>query len=348
MKIALIAYIAIFFTYPVIGQVNNSYNLMPVPQKLERTNDRLDINETFRVSVHGKADKRLYQESSRLLRRISNKTGIFLDKQGFVQSKDTNSNAALLITVKRPGKLELYEDESYTLDVTGKQARIYAETDIGALHGLETLLQLLSADASGYYIPGVKIKDAPRFAWRGLMLDVALHFMPMDVVKRNLDGMAATKMNVFHLHLCNDQGFRVESKVFPKLNEVASEGQFYSQDDIKEIVAYADQRGIRVVPEFVVPAHTTGMLCAFPELASVKRSYTPERYFGVFDPVMDPTNDKVYEFLDKLFGEMTSLFPDKYFHIGGDENTGKDWEQTPHIKAFMKANNMKAYMDLQT
>jgi hexosaminidase len=224
----------------------------------------------------------------------------------FVES-DTNSNAALLITVKRPGKLELNEDESYKLEITGRQALITAETDLGALHAMETMLQLFSADAAGYYFPGVKISDAPRFAWRGLMLDVALHFMPMDVVKRNLDGMAAMKMNVFHLHLCNDQGFRVESKVFPKLNEVASEGQYFTQDDIREIVAYADQRGIRVVPEFVVPAHTTAILTAFPELASVKKTYTPERYFGVFDPVLDPTNDKVYEFLDKLFGEMTAI-----------------------------------------
>jgi len=348
MKRVLTICITLLLACPGIGQVSNISNLMPIPQKLERTNERLNLNESFRIAVHGNPNKRLYQEASRFIRRVSDKTGIFLDKQGFVLPTDTNSNAALLITVKRPGKLELNEDESYKLEINGKQAQITAETDLGALHAMETMLQLFSADASGYYFPGVKISDAPRFAWRGLMLDVALHFMPMDVVKRNLDGMAAMKMNVFHLHLCNDQGFRVESKVFPKLNQVASEGQYFTQDDIKEIVAYADQRGIRVVPEFVVPAHTTAILTAFPELASVKKTYTPERYFGVFDPVLDPTNDKVYEFLDKLFGEMTALFPDKYFHIGGDENTGKHWEQTPHIKAFMNANGMKAFMDLQT
>src|SRR5918993_2930456 len=236
MKKLLIAYASLLLSGPLVGQVNNTNNLMPVPQKLERTNERLSLNEAFRISVYGNPDKRLYQEASRFIRRVSDKTGIFLDKQGFVQPTDTSSTAALLISVKRPGKLELNEDESYRLEITGKQALITAETDLGALHAMETMLQLFSADGAGYYFPGIKISDAPRFAWRGLMLDVALHFMPMDVVKRNLDGMAAMKMNVFHLHLCNDQGFRVESKVFPRLNEVASEGQYFTQDDIREII----------------------------------------------------------------------------------------------------------------
>lgn len=327
---------------------DNSYNLMPVPQRLERSSDRLLITDRFRVAVTGHPDKRMYAEASRFMRRISERTGIFMDTQGFVTSADTLPDAALQIHVRRAGKLELHEDESYELIINSSVARINATTDLGAIHALETLLQLVSADSSSYYLPGLRIDDQPRFAWRGLLLDVALHFMPMEVVMRTLDGMASVKMNVLHLHLCNDQGFRVESKRFPTLNELASEGKFYSQDDIRRIVAYADQRGIRVVPEFVVPAHTTAILTAFPELASVKRSYTPERYFGVFDPVLDPTNEKVYDFLDKLFGEMSALFPDRYFHIGGDENTGKDWEKTPHIRSFMEANGMKSFMELQT
>ena len=265
-----------------------------------------------------------------------------------LRPQDRNPAASLLIKVIRPGKLDLYEDETYSIEIKGKQVVIAAPTDLGALHGLETLLQLVSADERGYYFPGLSIKDNPRFAWRGLLLDVVLHFMPVDVIKRTLDGMAAVKLNVLHLHLSNDQGFRVESKVFPQLQRRASDGKYYSQDEIREIIRYAGQRGIRVVPEFVVPAHTTAILTAFPELASVKRNYTLQRYFGVFDPVLDPTNEKVYVFLDKLFTEMARLFPDGYFHIGGDENTGKDWESNPKIKAFMKAKGMKTYMDLQT
>jgi hexosaminidase len=333
---------------PAIGQVNRTHDLMPVPMELNATAQGLNITKTFRVSVTGNPDKRIFAEASRFVRRLGEQTGIFLDKQGFVTVKDNDLSAALLIRIQRPGKLQLDEDESYSIEINSRQAILSAPTDIGAIHGLETLLQLVSTNDSGYYFPGVSIKDQPRFAWRGLLMDVALHFMPVDMLRRTIDGMAAVKLNVLHLHLANDQGFRVQSKVYPQLQRVASDGLYYTQEEIKGIIAYAGQRGIRIVPEFVVPAHTTAILTAFPEFASVKRNYSLERYFGVFDPVLDPTNEKIWVFLDKLFGEMTALFPDQYFHIGGDENTGKDWESTPHIRDYMKAHGMKQYMDLQT
>lgn len=321
---------------------------MPVPVSLQSNNFSLRIQPDFTVAVTGNPNKRIYAASSRFVRRLSNSTGIFLDKLGFISAADTASNATLLIHIQQPGKLALENDESYSIETKPHQLQIDAVTDMGAIHGLETILQLVSSDAKGYYIPGVIIKDNPRFAWRGLLLDVALHFMPVEVLKRTIDGMAVVKMNVLHLHLCNDQGFRVESKLFPRLQQVASDGMYYTQEEIKAIIRYADERGIRIVPEFVVPAHTTAILTAYPEFASVKRNYHLQRYFGVFDPVMDPTNEKLYPFLASLYGEMAALFPDAYFHIGGDENTGKDWEQTPHIKAFMNSHGMKTAMDLQT
>lgn len=342
--------LVLFFSELVCSaQENNTFNLMPVPASLKINSGKVLIDQRFRISVIGNANERIYAGASRFIRCLSNKTGIFLDKQGYVTRKDSNNiRATLLIKIHRPGKLKLGEDESYSLKTNAAQVLVEAETDLGAIHALETLLQLVSNEANQYYFPGVEIHDEPRFAWRGLLLDVVLHFMPVDVVKRTIDGMAAVKMNVLHLHLSNDQGFRVESKIFPRLQQVASDGIFYTQEEIRDIVHYADQRGIRVVPEFVVPAHTTAILTAYPEYASVKRDYKLQRYFGVFDPVMDPTNEKLYPFLEKLFKEMSSLFPDDYFHIGGDENTGKDWESTPHIKSFMQAKGMKKYMDLQT
>lgn|GEM_PF-25685 len=330
------------------GAQQGVHVLMPAPLQLAAGGQRLPINGRFTISVTGHPDPRLYAEASRFVRRLSERTGIFMDRIGYVRPADSTDGATLLIRVRRPGKLELQEDESYRLEIDAMHVHLEAETDLGAIHGLETLFQLVSADTGGYYFPGVSITDRPRFAWRGLLLDVALHFQPVEEIKRTLDGMAAVKMNVLHLHCCNDQGFRVESKVFPRLQQVASDGQFYTQEEIWEIVRYAAQRGIRVVPEFVVPAHTTAILTAYPGLASVKRAYTLQRYFGVFDPVLDPTNDSVYLFLDKLFTEMAALFPDAYFHIGGDENTGKDWQRTPHIRAFMRSHGMKEYMDLQT
>ncbi len=330
------------------AQTNRTHDLMPVPQQLTATNQRFGITNNFRVSVTGHPNARIYAEASRFVRRLGEKTGIFLDKQGFVTLKDNDLSSPLIIKVQRPAGLTVDENESYSIEINEHQVVLEAPTDIGAIHGLETLLQLVSTDETGYYFPGMNLKDAPRFPWRGLLLDVALHFMPVDMIRRTLDGMAAVKLNVLHLHLCNDQGFRVESKVFPKLQQVASDGLYYTQEDIRNIISYAGQRGIRIVPEFVVPAHTTAILTAFPELASIQRNYSLQRYFGVFDPVLDPTNEKVWVFLDKLYAEMTALFPDPYFHIGGDENTGKDWQSNPRITAYMKAHNMKQYMDLQT
>ncbi|MES1222171.1 MAG: family 20 glycosylhydrolase, partial [Bacteroidota bacterium] len=347
MKIVCIAVLAVLSFFSATGQVNNTYNLMPVPSRLITNGEHLTITQKFRVAITGNPDQRLYAQASRFVRRMGEKTGFFLDKQGYVTAKDNDVSAPLIIKVNRPGKLELHENENYSIETNSQQVVVTAETDLGAIHALETLMQLVSVDENGYYFPGVVIVDEPRFAWRGLMLDVVLHFMPMDVIKRTLDGMAAVKLNVLHLHLSNDQAFRVESKVFPQLQTISSNGVYFTQENIREIVRYAGQLGIRVVPEFVSPAHTTAILHAFPELG-VRKSYDLERYFGVFDPVMDPTNEKVYVFLDRLYSEMASLFPDKYFHIGGDENTGKDWEKTPHIKAFMTAHKMNAYMDLQT
>jgi hexosaminidase len=278
---------------------------------------------------------------------LDNRMGLFF-KQGNLTSKDSNRDASLLIDVKRKAEIRLYEDESYQLFSGATQVKIIANTDLGAIRGLETLQQLLSVDDSGYYIPGVEISDAPRFPWRGLLLDITLHWMPMDVVKRTLDGMAAVKMNVLHLHLTEDQMFGIESKVFPRLHEVGAEGNYYTQEDIKEVIAYADQRGIRVVPEFDVPGHCTSWLKAYPELASVKRDYELQRYYGVFDPALDVTKDYTYEFLDKLFTEMSQLFPDEYFHIGGDENTGRDWDRNPDIKSYMQKKGMKTYRELET
>jgi len=348
MRLIILTIIITTFILPVIAQVNNSYNLMPAPSSIVRNGERFNITDNFRVSITGTPDQRLYAEASRFVRRLGEKTGFFLDKQGYVKPSDSSAKSPLLLRVKRPGKLMLHENESYILEINSRQAIVTAETDLGAIHALETLMQLISTDDKGYYFPGLLIIDSPRFSWRGILLDVALHFMPIDVIKRTLDGMAAVKMNVLHLHLCNDQGFRVESKVFPQLQQQSSDGVYFTQENIKEIIRYAGQRGIRIVPEFVVPAHTTAILCSFPEFASVKKTYTLQRYFGVFDPVLDPTNEKVYPFLDKLFTEMAGLFPDNYFHIGGDENTGKDWESTPHIKAFMKEKGMKTFMELQT
>jgi len=340
----------------IFSQTNSSnasgsygLNLMPVPYQIKLGTEKFRISSDFSLSINENAPQRLYESANRFLRRLDGRTGMFF-KQGVIskENPEKTENPNLFINAKNEGRLKLNEDESYQLKISPGKINLDASTDIGALRGLETLLQLLSSDDQGYYFPVIEINDQPRFPWRGLMIDVARHFMPLDVLKRNLDAMAAVKMNVFHFHLCDNQGWRVESKVFPKLHQLGSDGQYYTQDEIREIVRYAADRGIRVMPEFDVPGHATAILVAYPELASAPGPYSIERNSGIFDPVLNPTLDQTYEFLDKLFTEMSSLFPDEYFHIGGDENNGRNWKSNPEIQTFMKKNNINSVLELQT
>ncbi|HUK24460.1 MAG TPA: family 20 glycosylhydrolase, partial [Terriglobales bacterium] len=192
----------------------------------------------------------------------------------------------------------------------------------------------------GFAVPAVSIQDQPRFPWRGLMIDVSRHFMPLDLLRRNLDGMEAVKLNVLHLHLSDNQGFRIESKKFPKLQEMGSDGLYYTQAEMKDLIEYAADRGIRVIPEFDVPGHSTAWFVGYPQLASGPGPFSVGRHWGVFDPVMDPTQNYTYKFLNDFIGEMARLFPDAYFHIGGDEVNGKGWDANPKIQEFMHAHNL--------
>ena len=328
------------------NQLAETYDLMPWPKDISQNFTKHNINENITISVEGNdTQKRVHNAAVSFLRRLTDRTGIFIN-EGFPVNKTT---ASIQVTFLEEVDLSVHTDESYSLSIDSNIVKINAKTDIGALRGLQTLLQLITNDASGYYFPGVTIKDAPRFVWRGLMIDVARHFQPVEVIKRNLDAMASVKMNVFHWHLTDDQGFRVESKIYPRLHEVASDGQYYTQEQIKDVVAYANNIGIRVVPEFDVPGHASAILTAYPELGSQDGYvYTVERFAGVFDPTLNPTKDITYEFLDNLFSEMAPLFPDEYFHIGGDENEGKHWDANEDIQLFKKSNGLKTNHDLQT
>ena len=321
--------------------------LLPVPAQVEYSDGQFRLNAEFTLAVEGKPHERMFRGATRFLRRLSGRTGLFF-LQHYITETGKSRFANLVINCRRPGVVKLGTDESYRLTVTPEKIELQADNDIGALRGLETLLQLLQADEKGYFFPAVKVVDAPRFPWRGLLIDVSRHFMPMEVLKRNLDGMAAVKLNVLHWHLVDDQGFRVESKTFPKLHEMGSDGFYFTQEQIREIIAYANDRGIRVMPEFDVPAHATSWLVGYPELGSAPGPYTVERNWGIMDPVLDPTRDAVYDFLDQFFAEMAGLFPDEYLHIGGDENNGKHWNANQDIQAFMKKNNIPDNHALQS
>ncbi|MFA5010459.1 MAG: family 20 glycosylhydrolase [Ignavibacteria bacterium] len=260
-----------------------------------------------------------------------------------------NSGVKPVIEIKCSSEVgpDVNTDESYTLEVKSDRIIISALTDIGAMRGVETLLQLIQTGENHVFIPCLKIVDSPRFQWRGLMMDVCRHFITKSVILRNLDAMAMFKMNVLHWHLSEDQGFRIECKTFPKLHELGSDGQYFTHEDVKEIIKYANDRGIRVIPEFDIPGHSSAWFVGYPEYASLPGTYEIERHYGVFDPTFDPTREETYEFFDKFFKEMSQLFNDEYIHIGGDENSGKQWDSSKAIQEFKKANNIKNNHELQ-
>ena len=320
-------------------------NLMPIPASVQFHSERLAVNDSFKVATRGHSDDRLKAAIARFVKRLEGRTVLTLAPGLATDDQMTQ----LIIHCDGPGKNtpSVSENESYRLDITSRQAILKAPTVVGAIRGLETVLQLLNADRNGYFLPGVLIEDAPRFPWRGLLIDVARHFQTMEVLKRNLDALAAVKMNVFHWHLTEDQGFRVESKKFPKLHQLGSDGNYFTHEQVREIIAYARDRGIRVVPEFDIPGHSTSWLVGYPELGSAPGPYTIERRPGIFEPALDPTREETYKFLDGFLSEMAALFPDEYMHIGGDENEGKQWDRNPAIQTFMKEKGIKDNHALQ-
>jgi hexosaminidase len=320
-----------------------SFDLMPMPASITAAEGRLAIDGNFRVGLEGYEEPRLRAAAGRLVDRLARKTGIPL-RRGLVRR-----NAALVIECERASLSvqAVGEDESYSLEVTATSARLRAPLPLGLLRGMETFLQLVRLDEQGFGVPAVTIKDQPRFAWRGLSMDIARHFMPLPLLKRNIDGMAAVKLNVLHLHLSDDQGFRIESKLFPALHKMGSDGQFLTQSQVRDLIVYARDRGIRVYPEFDMPGHTSSWFPGQPELASAPGPHRIERTWGIHFGLMDPTREEVYQFLDRFIGEMAELFPDAYFHIGGDEVVPRQWNENAAIQAYMKQNGVKDAHDLQ-
>lgn len=278
--------------------------------------------------------------------------------------------------------------EGYTLEVTGKGIRVAANETAGLFYGMQTLLQLFPVEIESktpikrqWSVPNVRITDYPRFGWRGLMLDVSRHFFSKDEVKRYIDRMARYKYNVFHWHLTDDNGWRLEIKSLPKLTAVggcrvqrygkfgaheapkpgepATDCGFYTQEDVREILAYARERHVSVLPEIDVPGHSMAMLAAYPELSCSKTPdirVSPGHSFaewydnGTFkmleDNVLNPADEKVYEVMDKVFTEVAALFPYPYVHVGGDECYMGNWEKDPGCQALMQKNGMKGVVEL--
>jgi len=343
MRTPLIVTAVFLLATSVAAQSQPQLNLMPMPASVQVGTGQLPINQLFSIAVTGSHDASLDGEAKRFVAQLSRQTGIpFRPKSGAAPTLQVRADHG------REAVQKLGEDESYELTVTDSGAKLTSPTTLGVMRGLQTFLQLVQITPTGFAVPAVIIKDQPRFPWRGTLIDVSRHFIPVDVLKRNIDGMAAVKMNVLHWHLSDDQGFRVESKVFPRLTGAGSDGMFYTQEEIRDFIAYAHDRGVRVMPEFDIPGHSRSWFLGYPELSSGSGPYTLEGGGpGYIDPIMDPTRETTYKFLEKFIAEMAKLFPDPYFHIGGDEVDGKQWDANPNIQAFIHAHGMKNNQDLQ-
>lgn len=317
--------------------------LMPWPASVTRPAEQgaLVLNNQLTIRVSGDdADEIITQ----LRQRIARQTGWTLQPQ---VANPPNATITIAIAHKVTPIPALDSDERYTLTVDSSGAKIAANTRFGAQRGIETLLQLLQNSAEQTQLPWVTIEDAPRFPWRGLLLDSARHFIPVEDIKRQIDGMAAAKLNVLHWHLTDDQGWRFASTRYPKLTQLASDGLYYSEAQMREVVRYAAARGIRVVPEIDMPGHASAIAVAYPELLSAPGPYAMERHWGVLKPVLDPTKEATYAFAEAMVSELAAIFPDAYLHIGGDEVDDTQWKNNPQIQQFMRDHQLKDSHALQ-
>ncbi|NHO17828.1 family 20 glycosylhydrolase [Acetobacter oeni] len=327
---------------------------MPMPASAEFATGSLSLSGGLTVLWDSTPSPLLKRAATRLVSRASALTGH--------PSPATTSGQSPVLAVHvragaDPDALTVQAREAYTLSVGADGITLTADGPDGVIHGFATLLQLIQQTPTGPQLAFARITDSPRFPWRGLMLDVSRHFMSVETVKRQLDAMELTKLNVLHWHLSDGTGFRVESRRFPKLQTTGGHHQFYTQNQVREIIAYAADRGIRIVPEFDIPGHTLSVLEAYPELAAqqpvpfTKQWKNPgcaissdadtttancKKVFNYNNAALDPTSPAVLNFARDLYAEMGALFPDKYFHSGGDEVVSAQWTANPKIAAYMK------------
>ncbi|MCD4711020.1 MAG: beta-N-acetylhexosaminidase [Bacteroidales bacterium] len=319
---------------PISAEDRAAVNLMPLPAELKLGKGELLLNDALAHDFPALSTPKLERAVERFYEKLSSQTGMDLGK---------GSNKVLILECNGSEKQypSLGDDESYIITVSEKKILVEAPEETGIIYALESLLQLAKQKEGEWVIPVLSMDDRPRFPWRGVMIDVCRHWVPKEVILRNLEAMGTLKMNVFHWHLTEHQGFRVESKLFPKLHEMGSNGDYYTQDDIRDVLEYAADRGIRVIPEFDIPGHTAAWFVGHPELASGPGHYQLDTGMMGAQPVMDPTREEVYGFLDQFFGEMAGLFPDKYLHIGGDEVVPTQWNENPDIQRYMIENELE-------
>ncbi|MBP1616452.1 MAG: exo 1 [Bacteroidetes bacterium] len=279
---------------------------------------------------------------------------------GITLKNSTGGQANLLFSIRQSAELG---QEGYRLQVTKNQIKLEAATENGLYYAVQSLLQLLPPQieskakiSATWEVPCVNITDAPRFSYRGVMLDCSRHFSTIEEIKKMLDVFAIYKINKFHWHLTDDQGWRIEIKRYPKLTEIGAfrmedgkpYGGFYTQEQVKDILKYAAERNIEVIPEIEMPGHGLAALAAYPEYSCTGGPFKPRTIWGVEDDVFCAGNEPTYQFLQNILDEVCALFPSKYVHVGGDECPKVRWKECPKCQAVMKSNGLKNEMELQS
>jgi len=341
------------------------FNIIPKPHSLEFFNGRFMVDSNTQI-IGG---EELQEEGNYLAHLLQAATAEEIEfKTGFSDIKGT-------ILLKLNDSIE--NDEGYILQVNFDRITISGKTSRGVFYGIQTLRQLMPATiengkgkVSGLYIPAVLIKDKPRFSYRGMHLDVSRHFFSIAFIKKYIDLIAMHKMNTFHWHLTDDQGWRIEINKYPRLTEVGAYrngtaiglagtknapytydntkyGGYYTQEDIRNVVAYAKTRHITIIPEIELPGHSLAALTAYPEFGSTKGPFEVAKRWGIFTEIYAPTED-TFEFLEDVLTEVIDLFPGKYIHIGGDEALKKEWEESNYAQKLIREKGLKDEHGLQS
>lgn len=361
MKISNLTFVLLFSVFTVFGQ--NTYNLIPAPKSLTAVEGKFQFKKNIAITSLT-SDAGITSVANMLSEQIKSATGLS------IMTKNAKSAGSGII-FKQNNKLS---DEAYSLNISSKKIEIEAKTGKGAFYALQTLYQLMPADIfktdqkiENLNALNCKIEDEPRFSYRGLMLDTGRYFYPVESVKRFIDLMAMYKLNTFHWHLTEDQGWRIEIKKYPLLTQISSKrkesmlghyrdqkydgkehGGFYTQDQIRDVVAYASKKFITIVPEIEMPGHSQALLAAYPELgANADKIYNVATKWGVSSEVLFP-REETFTFLENVLTEVMDLFPSKYIHIGGDECPKTEWKASRFCQKMIKDLGLKDEHELQS
>lgn len=355
--------------------------LIPVPARVKWNDGFFKLPDTITISIPANQPA-VGWVANQLSAKLNLTTGLPV-------SIHSGNTATILLQLNKPLHPAIGK-EGYQLSVTAKGIQISANEAAGLFYGIQTLYQLLppeiesktKAEMVNWTLPATEIADMPRFAWRGLMLDVARHFFTKQQVKDFIDNMVRYKYNMLHLHLTDDQGWRIEIKSLPRLTEVgayraertgrwgefqpqqpgepSNYGGYYTQDDIRELIVYAKERFVNILPEIDVPGHSLAMVAAYPELSCTPGSYQVSvgnrfmiwpgngTFYGTLDNNLCPANEQVYQYLDKIFTEIAALFPFEYIHMGGDETYKGFWEKSDAVTQLMKREQLKDMHEVQS